>query len=279
MTDVPPQVSPTGRRESLKSESQRLTYPAEQPTSFKNVLAETGTGKSEPSGSHIVQVREGDTLSEIVNRALKKRNMPHNTQDLYHWVESVAHANGLANPDLIYAGQRLDLSILHGQPQPEPVAVSDSVPEPETAFLTPVSGEITSGFGMRIHPLDHVPHFHYGLDIAAPAGTPVSATGAGVVAFAGQRGGYGNCVDIDHGNGWLTRYAHLERVLVGVGQEITGGDRIGNVGSTGRTTGPHLHLEIHQNGRRINPLSMVSIEGPGPAIRIAASRIPEEETS
>ncbi len=279
MTDVPPPVSPTGRREPLKAESPRFPHATAQATSFKEVLADTRNGKSEPPDSHIVQVREGDTLSEIVNRALKTRNMPHTTRDLYHWVENVAYANGLANPDLIYAGQRIDLSILYGQPQPEPMAVSGKTAEPENAFLTPVSGDITSGFGMRIHPIDHVPHFHYGVDIAAPAGTPISVAAPGVVAFAGQRGGYGNCVDIDHGNGWLTRYAHLERVSVGVGQIITGGDRIGHVGSTGRTTGPHLHLEIHQNGRRINPLSVVSIEERGPAIRIAASNIPKEESS
>ncbi|MFH1741432.1 MAG: peptidoglycan DD-metalloendopeptidase family protein, partial [bacterium] len=229
MSDIQPPLSPIGHEQPLNSEPKRSIQSQKPRSPFKRVLSETEAGQRESLAPRIVQVHEGDTLSEIVHRALKKRDLPFSTQDLYHWVDSVAQANGLANANLIYPGQKLDLSILYGQRQPVKVAVAQEVSAPPT-LVSPVNGRLTSGFGMRMHPIDHVSQFHEGVDIAAPTGTPVASTHNGVVAFAGTRGGYGNCVDIDHGDGWLTRYAHLNSVAVGVGQEIQAGSQIGTVG-------------------------------------------------
>jgi murein DD-endopeptidase MepM/ murein hydrolase activator NlpD len=216
-----------------------------------------------------VKVRPGDTLSEIVHRALKKRGVSFSTSELYDWVERVAQANSLANPDLIHAGQRIDLSILDGHlPREENSAKTQSTSAPPI-FGIPLVGQLTSGFGMRMHPIDHVPHFHRGIDIAAPKGTQVCCVSDGVVAFAGRRGTYGNCVDIDHGGGSLTRYAHLDSISVQAGQEIRAGHDIGTVGDSGRTTGPHLHFELHRGGRRIDPLPFIPL-GTRPAVQIAA---------
>lgn len=118
----------------------------------------------------------------------------------------------------------------------------------------PVRGRITSRFGWRIHPISRVRRMHTGVDIAAPSGTPIAAAGGGEVIFAGRKGGYGNAVIIDHGRGRTTLYGHMSRIQVRVGQVVQRGLIVGNVGSTGFSTGPHLHFEVRQNGNPVNPL-------------------------
>jgi murein DD-endopeptidase MepM/ murein hydrolase activator NlpD len=122
------------------------------------------------------------------------------------------------------------------------------------AFALPLRGAFTSRFGLRTHPLFGRRHFHTGVDIAAPRGTPVRAAMEGTVLFAGWYGGYGKLVVLDHGNGLSTLYGHLSAILVGAGTRVNRGDIIGRVGSTGYSTGPHLHYEVRQNGRPIDPL-------------------------
>ena len=112
---------------------------------------------------------------------------------------------------------------------------------------------ITSGFGIRFHPILKRWRPHHGIDYAAPYGTPVHAVASGRVIFAGWRGGYGRAVVIKHKNGYSTLYGHLSRILVRVGQHVDQGQTIGLVGSTGLSTGPHLHYEVRHYGRRINP--------------------------
>lgn len=119
----------------------------------------------------------------------------------------------------------------------------------------PVRGRVTSGFRWRRHPVHGRRHFHTGVDIAAPHGTEVLAAGDGVVTEAGRRGGYGNLVRIDHGNGRETLYGHLRRVGIQAGARVERGQPIGEVGSTGLATGPHLHFEILEGGRPVDPLS------------------------
>lgn len=114
---------------------------------------------------------------------------------------------------------------------------------------------ISSTYGWRIHPITGQRRFHEGLDIAANHGNPVYAYTDGRVVEAGWNGGYGNCILIDHGNGLKTRYAHLSRINVKVGQKVKTGQRIGAVGSTGNSTGPHLHFEVIKNGKTQNPLN------------------------
>ncbi len=112
---------------------------------------------------------------------------------------------------------------------------------------------VTSGFGVRFHPILKRWRPHHGIDYAAPYGTPVHAVASGRVVFAGWRGGYGRTVVIKHKNGYSTLYGHLSRILVRVGQHVDQGQTIGLVGSTGLSTGPHLHYEVRHYGRRINP--------------------------
>lgn len=114
---------------------------------------------------------------------------------------------------------------------------------------------VSSGYGMRKDPVYGSTAFHAGLDFAAPQGTPVYATADGVVKAAERAGGYGNKVDIDHGFNYLTRYAHLSKIDVVPGQRVSRGDKIGEVGSTGKSTGPHLHYEVRFKDEPQNPVN------------------------
>ena len=118
---------------------------------------------------------------------------------------------------------------------------------------------ISSGFGYRSDPFDGDAAFHAGLDFKAPFGAPVFAAAWGRVAFVGQRNGYGNVVEIDHGNGLLTRYAHMSAFHARAGQPVRAGEVIGAVGSTGRSTGPHLHFEVRLNGQPVNPRPFLEV--------------------
>lgn len=115
----------------------------------------------------------------------------------------------------------------------------------------------TSGFGPRRHPVTGRWTQHYGLDMAAPRGTPVLTTSSGLVKYAGRNGGYGKMVRIEHEFGFSTYYAHLNRIHVKVGDRVAKGDQIGEVGSTGRSTGNHLHYEIRRNGKPLNPRKFI----------------------
>jgi murein DD-endopeptidase MepM/ murein hydrolase activator NlpD len=121
-------------------------------------------------------------------------------------------------------------------------------------FMLPVEGQHTSGFGMRMHPIDHEERLHSGMDIAAPAGTPIQAAAAGQVVFSGTQAGYGNVVVIQHEEGYSTLYAHTTANLVSVGTTVSQGQPIATVGSTGRSTGPHLHFEVRKDGKRLDPV-------------------------
>ena len=115
----------------------------------------------------------------------------------------------------------------------------------------------SSGFGVRLDPFTGRPAFHSGQDFAGAYGSPVYVTAPGVVSFTGVRSGYGGTIEVDHGQGFKTRYAHLSAISVHVGQQVAVGQRIGAIGSTGRSTGPHLHYEVWVNGRAQNPLRFV----------------------
>lgn len=129
-----------------------------------------------------------------------------------------------------------------------------------TPLGMPYHGRITSTFGHRENPFggSNV-ETHKGLDISGPLGSPVKAMAVGKVEFAGKRGGFGNCIMLKHANGFETLYGHLSKILVGVGENVKIGQTIGNIGSTGRSTGPHLHYEIHKNGKQINPQSFLTL--------------------
>ena len=111
-----------------------------------------------------------------------------------------------------------------------------------------------SGFGFRLHPILGVNKMHYGIDFNCAKGTEIQATGKGVVAFAGEETGYGKCVIIDHGYGFKSRYAHMSSIKVKQGQQVSRGNLLGLVGSTGQSTGDHLHYEIEKDGEKVDPI-------------------------
>ncbi len=118
-------------------------------------------------------------------------------------------------------------------------------------------GYISSAFGERMDPFDGEEAFHRGVDFAADAGSAVLAVATGIVTWSGPRAGYGVLVEVSHGNGYVTRYGHNSRVLVKVGETVERGEAIAEVGSTGRSTGPHVHFEVLRNGAQINPAAFV----------------------
>ena len=127
-------------------------------------------------------------------------------------------------------------------------SAQSSRPPSSAGFIWPTSGTLTSGFGWRWG------RMHEGIDIAAPTGTPISAAASGTVIYAGWMGGYGNLVVIDHGNGLATAYGHQSSIAVGSGTYVSQGQTIGYVGSTGHSTGPHVHFEVRVNGSPVDPL-------------------------
>lgn len=122
-----------------------------------------------------------------------------------------------------------------------------------TPAITPAKGILTSGFGSRRDPLTSGRAFHGGLDIAAAPGAPVQATADGVVTLSGRNGGLGKAVFLSHGYGLSTRYGHMSSLAVKAGEKVERGDVIGYVGNTGRSTGYHLHYEVHLDGQQVNP--------------------------
>jgi murein DD-endopeptidase MepM/ murein hydrolase activator NlpD len=127
-----------------------------------------------------------------------------------------------------------------------------------TPSIMPTQGWLTSAFSsMREHPILHIARPHEGIDVTAPMGSPIEAPAAGVVTDAGWESGYGNTVTIDHGYGIVTKFAHASKLLVRTGQRVSRGQRIALVGNTGLATGPHLHYEVHVNGRPVDPLKYV----------------------
>jgi murein DD-endopeptidase MepM/ murein hydrolase activator NlpD len=137
--------------------------------------------------------------------------------------------------------------------QSEATSVAEPFRAETAAAPLPLSGAVTSPFGYRADPFNGAMRFHAGVDIAATYGREVPSAGAGQVVFSGAQGGYGNTVVVEHQGGIRTRYAHLASVQVDVGSRVEAGTVVGRVGSSGRSTGPHLHFEVLQDGRPLDP--------------------------
>ena len=133
---------------------------------------------------------------------------------------------------------------------------ASGVGEQRSGLLAPAPGRITSRYGMRRHPILGYRRMHRGLDFKAGYGTPIYAVSDGTVQVAGRNGGHGNYVKLNHGNGLQTGYSHMSRIAVSRGSQVRRGQVIGYVGSTGLSTGPHLHYEMYRNGRNIDPASV-----------------------
>jgi murein DD-endopeptidase MepM/ murein hydrolase activator NlpD len=246
-------------------------------------------------------IQQGDTLSEIVATESKRLGINQSRNDLYNMVSQIAGQNHLMSQDTIFPGQQIDLSSIRqplSESASEPIAelafppifeqlsgpASSSVSDPTailkktaallpvTAFQSPVVGEITSLFGMRNHPVLGETLHHDGIDISQPTGTPVKPLSSGIVTFSGNNGGYGQMIEIDHGNGLTSIYAHLSKLSVRKGEQISSEQTIGQVGQTGMTTGPHLHLEIHRQNAAIDPLTVLNRQQIEPNLIFAEAR-------
>lgn len=141
------------------------------------------------------------------------------------------------------------LRVIASEQQDRLIHIPSIMPVSESALRT-----MASGYGYRVDPIYGTGKFHEGMDFSAPVGTPVYATGDGKVTDAGWNHGYGNSIDINHGYDYVTRYAHLSKIMVKKGQEVKRGDMIGLVGNTGKSTGPHLHYEVRFKGTPQNPV-------------------------
>lgn len=147
---------------------------------------------------------------------------------------------------LFAAWQAID----RGNAKPASIASAISIP----SRMPLDSAKMTSDYGMRIHPVLGGRRAHKGIDLASPTGTPIYATADGIVSMAQWFGGYGKYIQIEHGADLQTRYGHLSQYIVDAGQRVHKGDLIGYVGSTGRSTGPHLHYEVRVAGEAVNPI-------------------------
>ena len=165
------------------------------------------------------------------------------SRDIYTAMMDTEIARVMAQRDTTGFTQMVEKSLEKTTPQPQQQNQSHAA----------AHGIVSSAFGMRTDPFNGNVKFHQGVDIAAPAGTPVKAAADGKVIFSGQIAGYGNLVEVDHGNGWVTRYGHNAANLVAVGDDIKAGQTVGLVGSTGRATGPHVHFEVRKAGKAVNP--------------------------
>ncbi|NMB16039.1 MAG: peptidoglycan DD-metalloendopeptidase family protein [Firmicutes bacterium] len=227
------------RGESLSVLAQRYNVPlgllveANDLVSSKIIIGqELMIPRALPAQSHPSRidytVQGKDTLSAIARRF--------NTT-----VPELLGCNHLPNPDRLQIGQKIIIPIQ---------GATSRLP-----MVWPVRGRIASGYGWRIHPVYGRKHFHGGIDIAAPSGTPVRAAAPGLVSRTGWMGGGGLVVVIDHGSGITTWYLHNSRVLVRKGQRVRGGDVIARSGATGVVTGPHVDFRIKINDRTIDPMA------------------------
>ena len=174
------------------------------------------------------------------------------------------HLMSLSNPELVVATtQKMDMLrkqlYIQSNSLEELINLGKSQEERSQCIpaIQPIANKdlrsTASGYGMRIDPIYRTPRFHAGMDFSAKIGTDIYATGNGVVTFASWKQGYGNCLIIDHGYGYKTLYGHLNKFKKRVGQKVTRGEVIGEVGNTGKSTGPHLHYAVIVRGKNDNP--------------------------
>lgn len=221
---------------------QRLVIPA---SSTKKPERKDSEGKRDSGyvGSRVAveQVREAGTPSMMTYTVQRGESTYVIARKFNTTVNAIAKANNLKDPSRIRAGQRLLIPSMNGR------GVLES-------FRWPVKGPISSGYGWRIHPIYKNRQFHGGIDIAVPKGTIVRAAASGKVIRAGNMGGFGLGVVIDHGNGVTTWYGHNSVLLVKRGEKVVRGQAIAKSGSTGVSTGPHLDFRIKIDGNTVNPL-------------------------
>jgi murein DD-endopeptidase MepM/ murein hydrolase activator NlpD len=220
------------------------------------------TAESPGSRERLHVIRSGETLSEIavaygvsVDSLRRGNRLPPTGHPIVGETLRIPTAAGREAIAKAQHSNPIGEAPLWLAPQSHPEHALQTLPAKRHRFFWPVIGQLTSPFGERGHAMGGGgAQFHAGLDISVPTGTPVLAAQEGTVAFAGYNGAYGKVIKLDHANGFSTLYAHNSRLLVYVGQAIEAGQVICLSGSTGRSTGPHLHFEVHKDGWPVDPL-------------------------
>jgi murein DD-endopeptidase MepM/ murein hydrolase activator NlpD len=282
-----PSVSPVTRAAATAAPA-----PAPQRKQHTLVAVAERTLAAASSNTAIAQAESDASIRRFTGRvgpdlsaALAAAGVPERQGREYVWLlgKAVHLGEGLSvddkfdivlqrNPDgslgqLLYAGMdriaRADVELMKWTDGRQVIWVNaDGVGgEGDQAMRMPVNGRLTSGFGERVHPILGYHRFHAGLDLAAAAGTPIVAAADGKVVSAGWAGGYGRMVAVVHAGGIETKYGHMSRIAAFAGEAVHRGDVIGYVGSSGLSTGPHLHFEVMKNGRPVDPRTVKEIRG------------------
>lgn len=175
--------------------------------------------------------------------------------------EESIEQKSLQTPELFLAIRQLGLDLDNQESQLEvleDIVMNENLQKEVQPSGRPIlKGWLSSYYGMRMHPISGRMEMHEGIDFAGKMGGEVIAVAKGVITYAGKRYGYGNVIDIAHGNGFTTRYAHNSKILVSVGDTVEKGFRIAEIGSSGRSTGPHVHFEVLKNGKQVNPVKFI----------------------
>ena len=276
--ETPPAESPAETPPAESTETQPTEQPASTDTQAADTPAETSDGEHNGQGGPVSELELAE-VSEALDMLEAKVNTRRESLDdfqneLKQRREQMAvgarvasgYTPGSGSTSFVPGGG-VEYDFSNGLPI---IPAAGSIPAPGSfpfdpslvggsgaadshiPSIWPTTGVVTSPYGLRWGGTD----FHPGMDIANDMGTPIVATADGVVEYAGwNSGGYGNMVDIDHGNGIMTRYGHASQVVVSAGQHVKRGQLIAYMGSTGFSTGPHVHYEVHVNGNRVNPIS------------------------
>jgi murein DD-endopeptidase MepM/ murein hydrolase activator NlpD len=277
-----PSVAPASRASASRLIDPQLMHRA----AVEQTVAPSNAAESDPAARRFTG-RVGTDLSQ----SLASAGVPEGQGREYVALlaRAIPLANGLSvedrfdivlerNPDgslgqLLYAGMdrvaRADIELMKWTDGKQIIWVNaDGVGGDGSGqgIRMPVQGHLTSGFGERFHPILGYERFHAGVDLGAPAGTPIVAAADGRVVSAGWAGGYGRLVAVLHTGGIETKYGHMSRIAAYAGETVRRGEVIGYVGSSGLSTGPHLHFEVTRNGRPVNPLSIKAIGGAPPAL-------------
>lgn len=236
----------------------------------------TRSNQSRAESVHIV--KRGDTLSGIVREHLRASGQGHSAREVYEGVERIAVTNGLKDADRIFVGQEIRLNLAERQSTESFKAVLKSAGTEKTPTTpTGMYGKVLDGpatlsspYGHRKHPIFKDHRKHNGVDLAATHNTPITAMREGTVVFSGWQRGHGNTIVVRHANGLETQYSHASERKVSVGDTVDERTVLGLVGSTGNSTGPHLHFEVKRNGRRVNPIPYL-LTNPTPRTKVSYS--------
>ena len=236
------------------------------PTGLATTLAQHA-GRTTPSGSSDTQEAARDFESYMVETMIRemRKTLPEGMfqstgTEMFSGMfdqalaQEIASAGGMGLAEAMIRdmeGGSIDALVMAAEPSCAPHAGCPKAPF--AGQVMPVDGPVSSEFGYRNDPFHGGRRFHKGIDIAAPTGSPIRSLASGVVTMAEERPGLGRVVAVEHADGWRSLYAHCEALDVQPGQRVEAGETIASVGSSGRSTGPHLHLELHHDGRAIDP--------------------------